>query len=222
MTRRAWNGFTALALVALAVGCATNRSVIIPANPLTAMAAAPVTKSRAVLLRSVTDERIFEESPKDPSIPSLGFGGAAKASTELKARAIGRKRNTFGQAMGDVLLEQSATVTDVVVENLTAALKQAGYKVTTDAADAGQRPLVIDVHIKQFWCWFQPGFTQVKLHADITTDLEISELPEPISVSIRAAHGFQIANDDSWIQTLEQGLQEYRGQVVSRGADFPS
>lgn len=211
-----------MALIASLGGCATNRSVIIPANPAATMPARPVTKARTVYIRAVTDERVFEEAPKDPSTPSLGFGGAAQAPADVKAHAIGRKRNTFGQALGDILLEKSVTVTDVILENLTAALNVAGYKVTTSSAEAGPQPLVVDVHVKQFWEWVQPGFFALTLHADITTDLEISDLHEPIALSVRATHSFQIANDDSWIEMLEQGLQEYRGLVVSRSADFPS
>ena len=174
-----------------------------------------------MFLRSVNDERVFEEAPKDPSTPSLGFEGAAKASADVKARAIGRKRNTFGSALGDILLEKILTVAEMVQENVTAALMQAGYKVTTDAAATEPRPLVMDVHIKQCWQWFQPGFWALTLHTDITTDLEVSDLHDPVVVSVRAKHSFQAATEDSWIEALEEGLKEYRTEITARSAEFP-
>ena len=43
----------------------------------------------------------------------LGFEGSAKSTAEIKARAIGRKRNGFGKALGDVLI--SATFGPLLV-----------------------------------------------------------------------------------------------------------
>jgi hypothetical protein len=41
---------------------------------------------------------------------------------EVKARAIGRKRNTYGKALGDMVLEGGQTVEGVVREYLVIAL----------------------------------------------------------------------------------------------------
>jgi len=205
----------------LLAGCATNRSEILPANPVTALAAKPPTKDRAILIRSVRDERVFAEQSKDPNVPTLGFEGAAHASADVKARAIGRKRNTFGQPMGDILLERSATVADVVRENLSAAFSEAGYKVTTNTADAGERPLVVDVRVKQFWEWFEPGFWALTLHVNIETNLEGPDLHEPIVVGVAAKHSYQAASDDSWLEVLEEALKEYRGRVLASSSNLP-
>ena len=145
-------GGIAMAVMCLALtGCATSRSELKLSAPTPVAAAGPV--KGAVFIRTVSDQRAFQQAPSDPSIPSLGFEGATQASADLKARAIGRKRNTYGKALGDVLLENGQTVTDVVRENLAAAFTEAGYKVETDPL-AASLPLVIDVDVKQFWAWF--------------------------------------------------------------------
>ena len=209
------------ATVVLLAGCATNRSEILPANPMTALATKPPTKGRTILIRSVSDDRVFAEQSKDPSVPTLGSGGAAHATGEVKARAIGRKRNTFGQPMGDILLERSATVADIVQENVTAALTEAGYKVTTNTADAGERPLVVDVRVKQFWEWFEPGFWALTLHVNIETNLEGLDLREALVANVSTKHSYQAASDDSWLEVLEEGLREYRGRLTALSSNLP-
>lgn len=208
-----------IAALAVLTGCATSRSEVKLAGPDTASYA--VTKSKVILIRSVTDERIFEQAPSDSSTPSLGGEGSNLASAETKARAIGRKRGGFGKALGDVLLENGQTVAGVVRENLTTALKQAGYRTTSNAAEAGSAPMIIDVHIKQFWAWVQPGFWAMTLNTNIATNLEISGTTSPTVVSVHAQDSRQIVPDSAWIEIVDKALKDYREQVVAKSANLP-
>ncbi len=208
-----------IAALAILTGCATSRSEVKLGGTGTTNYA--VTKSKVILIRSVADDRVFEQSPSDSSIPSLGGEGANLASAETKARAIGRKRGGFGKALGDVMLENGQTVADVVRENLTAAFKQAGYRTTSNAAEAGSSPMIIDVHIKQFWAWAQPGFWAFTLNTNITTNLEISGVTSPTVVSVHATDSRQIVTDSAWIEIVDKALKDYRDQVVTKSADLP-
>jgi hypothetical protein len=209
-----------LMLCVAAAGCATSRSEIRLTSPIAIAPTASGASARTVVIRSIADERVFEESPNDPSTPSLGFGGAAKASTEIKDRAIGRKRNTYGKALGDVLLENGQTVESVIRENLTAAFQQAGYQVKSDVAESGPSPLVIDVHIKQFWAWIQPGFFAATLNTNITTDLDIGTSASTL-VSIHAEDTSGPATDSAWLEIVQRGLKEYRAQATSKASALP-
>ena len=77
----------------------------LPSNSATVNA-----NGKEIFIESVTDERIFQENPKSQDIPSLGLGGSANATEIIRKRAIGRKRNTYGKALGDILLEEGQTV----------------------------------------------------------------------------------------------------------------
>ena len=212
-------GATVLASCFLVAGCATSRSEIKLSSPVAVPSSAAASSGKTVVIRSVKDERAFEAAPRDPSTPSLGFEGADQASADVKSRAIGRKRNGYGKAMGDILLQGDQTVAGVVRENLGAALEQAGYEVRSESA-AGQSPLVIDVHIKQFWAWLQPGFWAIKLNANIATDLELSGAALQTTVSVHAEDSRQLGTDGAWMEIVAKALEAYRGQVVEKAAAF--
>jgi len=209
----------AMALVAASAilgGCATSRSEVKIASP----AATPgepqaASNGRTVVIRSVKDERTFEQAPTNPGTPSLGFEGAGKASDDIKARAIGRKRNSFGQAMGDVLLQPGQTVQALVRDNLAAAFQRAGYRVVPDASGA-TNPILVDVRIKQFWSWLQPGFWALTLNANVETTMQLSGSGTPVTVNVHATDSRQIATENVWIEIVEKALAQYRTDAASK------
>jgi uncharacterized lipoprotein YajG len=211
-------GLASLIACIVLAGCATNRSEVMLSAPM----AAPTTRAgatRFAVIRSVKDERVFEEAPVDPSVPSLGFEGAAQAPAEIKARAIGRKRNTLGMALGDVLLQKGQTVDDVVRDNLTAALQQAGFQVQS-ADNAGPSALVVDVHVKQFWAWVQIGFWALTLKANISTSLDLSGAASTSTISVHVEDSRQLATDSAWIEVVDKALQAYRSQAAEKAVAF--
>lgn len=196
------------------VGCATSRSEVKLASP-PASGSSQATREQAVVIQLVNDTRVFEEAPRDPSIPSLGFEGASNASEETKARAIGRKRNAYGKALGDVLLQGGQTVKGVIHENLASALTQAGYKVVDESAAGAGNPVKITVDIQQFWAWFQPGFWAITLNTNIVTDMKIGdEKAEKIEVHVEDSR--QVATEGAWVEIVQRALTEYRAKVVEK------
>ncbi|GAB2583135.1 hypothetical protein GCM10027066_25760 [Dyella jejuensis] len=167
------------------------------------------------MIGKITDDRVFEDAPDEPSTPSLGFGGVGKATDDVKARAVARKRNTYGKALGDVLLQPGQTVESVIRENLMAAFQQAGYQVKS-VGDAGPAPLVVDVRITKFWAWFDPGFWAITLNDNIATDLIFHGAGAPVVVSTHVEDKRQAATDDAWIKVVDQGLDAYRAEVTRR------
>jgi uncharacterized lipoprotein YajG len=215
MSIRNHSAVALLFISAILAGCATSRSEIALSSPAAASTTRAATKARTVVIRSVVDERVFEEAPKVASIPSLGFGGASKASEEVKARAVGRKRGGFGKALGDVLLDDGQTVVGLVRENLTTAFQETGFQVVNEGA-ADPASLVVDVHIKQFWAWFQPGFWAIALNANIETNLEISGTAPPTAISVHVEDSRQMATETAWLEIVEKALLAYRTEAASK------
>lgn len=210
-----------LAATVLMTGCAHTRSEVKLGSPETINTSYPITKSTTILIGSVTDERVFEETPSDPSIPSLGHEGSASASADVKARAFARKRNGFGRALGEVLLKDGQTVSSVVRDNLVTAFRQAGYRTTTNRAEAGTSPMVIEVHVKRFWVWTDISFGAFNHKANIETRLDTSKAPSPITVSAQSEYSVMTGGDSYRVDTIEKALKEYRSQINEKFAKLP-
>ena len=215
MNRRLLCTTALVAAAAILGGCATNRSEIRISSPGALAPPVGSAPTRMVVIRSVSDERVFEQAPRVASTPSLGFEGAAQATAEVKARAIGRKRNSFGQALGDVLLDNGQTVAGLVRENLTAAFAQAGFRVVTESA-AGPSPLLVDVRIKQFWAWIRPGFWAITLSTQIETDIDVAGAAAPLKLSVEVADSRQLVTDGAWLEIVEKALLAHRTQATTR------
>ncbi len=76
--------------------------------------------SVVVKLTEISDRRVFEKNPRKANIPSLKDGEISDSS--VTKRAVARKRNAFGAALGDILLPKGRTVEAVVREALVKAL----------------------------------------------------------------------------------------------------
>lgn len=190
-------------------GCATNRSEIQLSSPAPA---AVVAGGPEVVIRNVTDEREFFEKPRDPSMPSLGFGGAKKAADSVKAGAVGRKRNMWGKAFGDVVLEDGQTVTAVVRNSLALAFTDAGYRVV-DAESAGADALVVDLRIVQLWAWIRPDPVSANLSARIAAELLVEKPAAVIPITVETADKSATASDAAWAGIVDQALAEFRREM---------
>jgi hypothetical protein len=216
---RLTNPFVVVLLATLS-GCAVTRSQIHVSDPGASQPPTselvPTSSARTVLIRSVTDERVFEDDSPDMSVPSLGNGGASKASAQIKARAIGRKKNGYGMALGDVLLDEDQTVAGLARDCVASGLRRAGYRVTSDPSEPGPNPLVVDVRIKKFWAWIQPGFWALTVHADIATELQFEGEAAPMVVNIPTQEAHPFVTDDVWMKSMTNALREYEAEIAVR------
>src|SRR5271169_3394623 len=94
--------------VALQAGCVTGQRSFALAIPKHDN---PAPTQGKVYIGAVTDDRTFQNKPSDPSTPSID-GDVSKLSAQQKDRMIGRQRNSFGKAMGDIALPTGESVTE--------------------------------------------------------------------------------------------------------------
>ncbi|HBA83341.1 MAG TPA: flagellar biosynthesis protein [Verrucomicrobia bacterium] len=189
----------------LQVGCATNRGIIDvrvvqPQNPA---------NSQAVKIVTVRDLRVFELKPASASIPSLKNGEINDAS--ITHRAIARKRNGYGKAMGDILLPEGQTVEGLTRDALARAFKEKGYTVL-DAQDAGyDQAEAVEADIEQFWAWVTPGFWAASLEFEALVKVKnptIFLTPEEAVRGSVLLHT-QAAGTSAWMNILNKGLEDF-------------
>jgi uncharacterized lipoprotein YajG len=197
------------ALLALAsllfTGCVTGRrSFDVP------VAAASVGQSPAAKgtysFAQVTDDRVFENHPSDPSTPSIN-GDVNDLSAEARDRFIGRQRNGFGHAMGDIVLPEGKTVQSKVEELLGQGLRAHGYV----PAASGPGDLSLDVKVQQFWSWITPGFFALSFEARLRCEVDVRHDGTTKVLDVRGYalnHG-QFAKNKNWQEAYEEAFADF-------------
>lgn len=196
---------------ALLSACAVSRSVVHIEQSETIENPAEGPEVRIV---EVNDNRQFEIDPRSPDIPSLANDEIDDAS--VTERAYGRKRNTYGMALGDVLTPEGKTVSDAIAKTVENAFQAAGYRVLTpeDADYANAADVKVDV--TEFWSWFEPGFWQVTVHnrSDISLSAEEITSSSPIRVTEHYKENMQMVLDSDWQASAIKALQEVRKKIT--------
>lgn len=199
-----------IGMVALLAGCATSRSVVDVSPSIGEPAsAAPPQNGKEVYINSINDKRAFQKSPPTPDIPSLD--PAKPYSDAIKLRAIGRKRNTFGKALGDILLKEGDSVDALTMQAIRQAFVDKGYKVLDKSDQVTPSTYVVNADIDKFWTWMNPGFWALTISADISTDLSIKngEDTQKLTVQAKSAEHFQTGMESNYIQVISEALKQY-------------
>lgn len=202
-----------LTTILVLTGCATSRSVLdvqVPTSP------AAQTNGKKVYVNSVTDNRGFQATPSTPDIPSLD--PSEDQSDAIKSRAIGRKRNGYGKALGDMLLKDGETVQTITYKSIQEAFTQKGYTVLSKKEDVTKDTFVVDANVDKFWAWMNPGFWSITLSSEISTDISIKagKTTTPLKVSVKAADGYQVATEKNWTEIIQNALKLYVEQLKSK------
>ncbi len=200
---------------AFQTGCVVGRRTIALSVPT---ATAAVENKGTVYLEAVTDDRRFENKPQAPSTPSID-GDVTKLSPTDLAVMIGRQRNGFGKAMGDIALPAGETVQTRMTALFAEALKRRGYSLSQDAASANKAT----ISIKEFWAWFTPGMWSVSFEARISCVLSIPtpQGPKEITITSQSYNGGQVASDANWqlayTRAFEDFLEKLDAELAAAG-----
>jgi hypothetical protein len=201
-TKTAINLAGLLLAVSVLGGCATSRSVIDASIPAT-NEAPQLANGREVFINVPIDNRVFEASPGEPSIPSLD--PSENSGDLIKARAIGRKRNGFGKALGDILLPEGQTVATLTMASIRQAFQARGYHVLDDKDKISSKTYVVDTDLQKFWSWMNPGFWAITLSTEISASIGIKRAgdSEHKSVFVKASDRFQTGRESNWSEVMK-------------------
>lgn len=194
-------------------GCAVGRSELniqVPAGQ------AAQNNGKQVYVNAITDQRAFQVKPPSPDIPSLDTSG--DQTEGIKSRAIGRKRNGYGMALGDIVLQQGETVQSITQKSIQEAFAEKGYLVINNKDQVTKDTYVVDASINKFWAWMNPGFVAITLSSEISTDLTIKsgDTTTPQNVSVKAANSFGTGVESNWIEVIQKSLRLYIDELKSK------
>jgi hypothetical protein len=192
----------AVGIALLSSGCVVGQRTI----DLTIPHATSYPESQgSILVGQVHDKRQFANKPSDPSTPSVD-GDVTQLSAAIKALMIGRQRNGYGRAMGDIALPKDRSVILLTRELLIESLKRNGYSVSTTESDRS-----VDVNIDEFWAWFSPGMWSVSFEARVYCTLVVKRNSDLKTVVIRG-YGInkgQVASDANWKLAYQRALEDF-------------
>ena len=194
-------------------GCAINRSTLDIQLPKGQQAQL---NGKQVYINSVVDKRSFQVSPPSPDIPSLD--PSEDQTEQIKMRAIGRKRNGFGKALGDMLLKDGETVQSLTNKSIRQAFEDKGYSIVANKDGVTKDTCIVDVNIEKFWAWMNPGFWQITLSSEISTDVIIKSSKGTTNqqISVKAADGYQVATESNWMEIIQKSIQLYINDLKSK------
>jgi len=188
-------------------GCVIGRRTI--ALPIPALDASTSVKG-GVYIASITDNRVFENKPPVPSTPSVD-GDVHTLSADQKAVMIGRQRNTYGMAMGDIALPAEDSVITRARLLLEEGLKRRGYQISPDASSPNSASISID----EFWAWFTPGFWNVSFESRVYCTITLKKLDGSFAVVVKGYginHG-QIASDANWQLAYDLAFRDFLSKL---------
>lgn len=201
--------------VMLMAGCATSRGVLdITAEP------SVVTKSTGhkgiIKFTSVTDNREFQINPRQANIPSLKDNKIN--DSYITERAIARKRNGYGKALGDIVLPDGETVPQLVEQLLTHSFTSQGYRVVKPGDMEYEQAMPFDVEINKFWGWFNPGFWSISINfeTDILVLAPVDPFVEGQNFSSNIQKSYQVASGKNWKEVIDLSLKALEQDIQKK------
>jgi hypothetical protein len=195
----------ALAALCLASGCVTGtRSINLGVTP--ADSYSKNAGKGTVAIGLITDDRIFENKPDDPATPSVK-GDVNALTPAARSTYIGRQRNSYGHAMGDIALPDGGTVQGKVGELLSEGLKRRGFELT----DPAKADSIVTAGVQQFWSWGTPGFVVLTFEARISCTVTVTRGSKQSTFVVKGYgknHG-QIAKDGNWQEAWDLAFTDF-------------
>jgi hypothetical protein len=210
--------FPIIALIGVAIvlqtGCvAGRRSFALPVQSHDIPAA---TQGKAYIA-PVTDDREFQNKPSDPSIPSID-GDVTKLSAREKDQMIGRQRNTWGKAMGDIALSADDSVTKRARLLVEQGLMRKGYEISGDPGASKS----VTVSVKEFWAWTTPGFFALTFEAKLSCSIAVTDA-SGVHTTIVKGYGLnhgQFAKDVNWQEAYDPAFEDFIANFGTQWEDL--
>ena len=188
------------AIILLLPSCVIGRRTINPVVPSSSHAATKGT----VAIASIQDLRVFENRPSNPSTPSVDGDHNAMSAT-AKNRMIGRQRNAYGAAMGDISLPSDQNIQSKTRDLLVEAFAKRGYEVSSGSSNRGS------ADVRKFWAWFTPGMWYIQFEAVIECRITVSKggVARSFIVKGYGSNPGQVASDANWNLAYERAFADF-------------
>jgi len=190
------------AAASILTGCAVGRDTV----DVSAPHATNPASGKLVRIDSVADKRQFQTTPTSPEVASLDPD--EDTGSAVMARAIGRKRGSFGKGLGDVVLPEGKTVSGLVETAVASGFQEAGYVVVKKGDPGFDSASAVSAEVIDFWAWFQPGFWAVTTNhkSELKLTGDVGGFRGEQTIMTRVSESKQIVTAGDWREIVEKGL----------------
>lgn len=190
-------------LAATLAGCATGRDVITPKFD----AAINPAQGVAVRIEKIEDARNFQVKPGSPSTPSLMDDNLSDES--IRSRAIARKRNGYGMALGDILVPEGQTVATLTETVIARSFRENGFRVVTKSDPDYARATPVTVRINKLWAWLEMGFVLgVASNYEVVLTGPIAPLQQGLTVNGQIRETALVVTEGVWSGIISKSLED--------------
>ena len=198
--------FMLVFLMIVGTGCALNRGIL----PITERESHVNTTGVPVQIHKIVDMRHFSLSPREASMPSLKYSNEIN-NKKITERAVARKRNGYGMALGDILLPEGKTVNGLIKSVAIKALRNRGFRVVSVSDSEYNKAIPVELQIIQFWSWMRPGFFKITLtnRTEVILKSPLFNPSKQLIVSSEAIHSTAGAGTSAWRTIINKGLNVF-------------
>lgn len=122
-----------------------------------------------------------------------------------KSRMVGRQRNGFGKAMGDIAMPSSQSIQSKTRDLLAEAFARRGYTLEDSSGNRA------GADVRQFWAWFTPGMWYIQFEAIIQCRVTVSKggASRSFDITGKGSNGGQVASNTNWNQAYERAFDDF-------------
>lgn len=194
-------------------GCATTRGVIDVSRAISNdVVSSENTKS--VIIDNYTDNRQFSTNSSSPDQPT--YDPDKGLDDDTKSRIIARKRNTYGKALGDIVLKEGLTTEQLIKNTVSQAFYKAGYNVVTE--DPDNKAVHTNIVVDKMWGWLALGWWSVgiRTNADITLEMSYNNKTDSIHSYKEEELRCQLPLTADWEDTIIKNLENIRDDLSEK------
>jgi hypothetical protein len=166
-----------------------------------------------IFIGSIEDNRVFQNKPSDPSIPSID-GDVHSLTPKEKGMMIGRQRGAFGRALGDIALPADDSVVERTRRLLEEGFRSRGYSITSDSS----APTSASAKIGRFWAWYTPGIWMQRFQARVYCTITLSKSDDTTTIDVQGygSNRGQIVSNANWQLAYQRAFQDFLSKLDSK------
>lgn len=197
--------------IVLLNGCALGRGELNLDDSVTGYQRNQV--GQKIVIDAVMDQRSFVLDASDPKQPSVN-GDYIDSRESL----IARKGNAMDKTLGDIVLSNGQTVTNIIEKVVKKSLNDAGFTVLDNPLEADANTAHAVVNIKNFWGWTDSDILVARINTDVNIEVIITagDYTTTINSETKSTNKGMAAATKHWLNAFRINLERMHQELKNK------